>query len=63
MCITGALRLFVAQLALNASFLPLVYRVKSRPLYVAMDTVSVVLTAATACTYTRISRPAGFAIV
>ena len=61
--VAGALRLFGAQLVLNASFLPLVYRVKTRRLYVVMDVVGAVLTTATTLSYGRVARPGGAAIL
>jgi len=60
--ISGAMRLFVTQLAYNAVFLPLVYRVKRRDLYVVMDFVGVGLTALSARSYTGVDRRAGLAI-
>src|SRR5262245_11796708 len=47
----GALRLFAAQLVLNASFLPIVYRARSRSLYVILDAFGLALTMVTTLSY------------
>lgn len=61
--VTSALGWFGVQLALNASFLPLVYRVKSRRVYATMDTVGAVVTTATTVSYGRVARPAAAAML
>ena len=60
--IVNALRHFVALLGLNAAFLPLVYRVKTRSFFVEMDLLGALLTTMTARSYARVSRPGAYAI-
>lgn len=56
-------RLLAAQLAYNAAFLPVVYAVKRRWCYVAMDVAGVGLTVATLRACRCVSRPAAVALL
>jgi len=59
--IAGALHLFAVGLAFNVVFLPIVNRAKSRQVYVAMDSVGLVLALATTGTYARVAPAAAVA--
>lgn len=60
--ILPALRMFAAELLYSFGFLPLVYRVKQRSFYTAMDAIGLLLAGLTARSYARTSRAAGWAI-
>jgi tryptophan-rich sensory protein len=61
--VSPALRLFALQLLYTMVFLPIVYRLRRRSVYVAMDLLGAGLTVVTARSYARVDPTAGLLIV